>query len=135
MLSVAVEHGVGDFTLDAAFDSASGLTALFGRSGSGKTTLVNAIAGLIRPGRGRIVLDGEPLTDTERGVFVPAHRRRIGYVFQEGRLFPHFSVRQNLLYGHWFAPRGGGDEIEHVIGLLGLDELLGRRPANLSGGE
>jgi molybdate transport system ATP-binding protein len=137
MLSVTVEHRLGDFTLDAAFDSEAGLTALFGRSGAGKTTLVNAIAGLIRPARGRIALDGETLTDTERGVFVPSHRRHIGYVFQEGRLFPHLNVRQNLLYGRWFAPRGHGGrgEIEHVIDLLGLGALLSRRPANLSGGE
>src|SRR6202049_4137025 len=107
MLSVAVEHRLGDFILDAAFDSGGGLTALFGRSGSGKTSLVNAIAGLIRPTRGNIVFDGEVLTDTTAGVFVPARRRHIGYVFQEGRLFPHLTVRQNLLYGRWFAPSTG----------------------------
>ena len=136
MLSVAVEHRLGDFRLDAAFESGGGLTALFGRSGSGKTSLVNAIAGLIRPTRGRIVVDGEVLTDTARGVFVPARRRHVGYVFQEGRLFPHLTVRQNLLYGHWFASRRGRNgEVEHVIDLLGIGELLGRRPANLSGGE
>src|SRR3954452_8563645 len=98
MLSVAVRHRFGDFVLDAAFDSGGGLTALFGRSGAGKTSLINAIAGLLRPERGRIVVDGEVLTDTERGIFVPARHRRIGYVFQEGRLFPHMTVRQNLLY-------------------------------------
>ena len=136
MLRVEVAHRLGDFMLDAAFDSAGGLTALFGRSGSGKTSLVNVIAGLIRPARGRVVLDGEALTDTERGVFVPARRRRIGYVFQEGRLFPHMTVRQNLLYGRWFAPKGGRPgEIDRVIGLLGIGALLERRPANLSGGE
>jgi molybdate transport system ATP-binding protein len=137
MLSVAVQHRLGDFRLDAAFESGGGLTALFGRSGSGKTSLVNAIAGLIRPDRGRIVVDGSVLTDTEKGVFVPAPRRHVGYVFQEGRLFPHLTVRQNLLYGHWFASprrRSAGD-VEHVIDLLGLGELLRRRPANLSGGE
>jgi len=137
MLSVAVAHRLGGFTLDAAFDSAGGLTALFGRSGAGKTTLVNAIAGLFRPQHGLVVLDGERLTDTERRIFVPAHRRRIGYVFQEGRLFPHLNVRQNLLYGRWFAPRrdSGSGEVDHVIDLLGLASLLVRRPANLSGGE
>src|SRR2546428_12941508 len=103
MLSVAFEHGLGYFTLDAAFDSGAGLTALFGRSGSGKTSLVNAIAGLIRPTRGHVVVDGEVLTDTAAGVFVPARRRRIGYVFQEGRLFPQLTVRQNLLDGRWFG--------------------------------
>jgi molybdate transport system ATP-binding protein len=139
MLSVAVEHRLGDFRLDAAFDSAGGLTVLFGRSGAGKTSLVNAIAGLIRPDRGRITLDDTVLTDTERGVFVPARRRHIGYVFQEGRLFPHLTVRHNLLYGRWFArerrdaARPG--EVEHVVDLLGIGDLLDRRPANLSGGE
>jgi molybdate transport system ATP-binding protein len=136
MLSVRVAHRLGDFALDAAFDSEGGLTALFGRSGAGKTSLVNAIAGLIRPEHGHIVLDGAVLTDTERGVFVPARRRRIGYVFQEGRLFPHLSVRQNLLYGRRFireVSRPG--EVEHVVELLGLGDLLARRPANLSGGE
>ena len=136
MLSVAVEHYFGSFRLDAAFDSTGGLTALFGRSGAGKTSLINAIAGLLRPDRGRISLDDEVLIDTERGIFVPARRRRIGYVFQEGRLFPHMNVRQNLLYGRWFAPRGGGAaEIEQIVDLLGIAPLLQRRPANLSGGE
>jgi molybdate transport system ATP-binding protein len=136
MLSVSVTHRLGGFTLDAAFDSEGGLTALFGRSGAGKTSLVNAIAGLIRPDRGHIKIDGEVLTDTATGTFVPAHRRRVGYVFQEGRLFPHLSVRQNLLYGRWFAPRTtGGGEIDQVVALLGIEPLLSRRPANLSGGE
>jgi molybdate transport system ATP-binding protein len=136
MLQVTVGHHFGGFVLDATFDSAGGLTALFGRSGAGKTSLINAIAGLLRPERGHIAVDGEVLTDTARGIFVPPRRRRIGYVFQEGRLFPHLSVRQNLLYGRWFAPKGGrAGEIEHVIELLGIGALLRRRPANLSGGE
>src|SRR5947207_10318180 len=136
MLAVAVEHHFGGFVLDAAFDSAGGLTALFGRSGAGKTTLINAIAGLLRPARGQIIVDGEVLTDTEHGVFVPARHRRIGYVFQEGRLFPHLSVRQNLLYGRWFAPKPHrSGEVEQIVELLGIAALLDRRPANLSGGE
>ena len=136
MLSVAVTHHFGSFCLDAAFDSAGGLTALFGRSGAGKTSVINAIAGLLRPERGRIVLDGDVLTDTKRRIFVPAQSRRIGYVFQEGRLFPHLSVRQNLLYGRWFAPKGGGmAEIEQIVELLGIGKLLERSPRNLSGGE
>ena len=141
MLSVAVTHRLGAFTLDARFESEGGLTALFGRSGAGKTSLVNAIAGLIRPARGRIAIDGAVLTDTATGRFVPAHRRRVGYVFQEGRLFPHLNVRQNLLYGRWFARRAErhgaerGGEFDQVVGLLGIDHLLARRPANLSGGE
>jgi molybdate transport system ATP-binding protein len=136
MLSVAVTHRLGDFMLDAEFDAKRGLVALFGRSGAGKTSLVNAIAGLYRPERGRIVIDGEVLTDTETGTFVAAHRRRVGYVFQEGRLFPHLSVRQNLLYGSWFAPRGpSGGGFDQVVELLGIEALLARRPAHLSGGE
>jgi molybdate transport system ATP-binding protein len=136
MLTVSVAHRFGTFVLDAAFDSAGGLTALFGRSGAGKTSLINAIAGLLRPERARIVVDGAVLTDTETGVFVATRRRRIGYVFQEGRLFPHLTVRQNLLYGRWFAPKGGrAGEVDHVIDLLGIAGLLQRRPANLSGGE
>src|SRR5438270_10869026 len=136
MLRVAIEHRLGDFTLNAAFDSGAGLTALFGRSGSGKTSLVNAIAGLIRPTRGHVVVDGEVLTDTAAGVFVPARRRRIGYVFQEGRLFPHLTVRQNLLYGRWFAPPAERrEDLDRVVDLLGIDALLDRRPGRLSGGE
>src|SRR5207248_11569871 len=110
--------------------------ALFGRSGAGKTSLINAIAGLLRPERGQIIVEGDVLTDSEQGIFVPPRRRRIGYVFQEGRLFPHLSVRQNLLYGRWFAPKGGrAGEVEQIVALLGIGALLQRRPANLSGGE
>src|ERR1700687_293398 len=129
MLKVAVEHHFGSFVLDAAFDSAGGLTALFGRSGAGKTSLINAIAGLLRPERGHIILDGEVLNDTERGVFVPARRRRIGYVFQEGRLFPHLTVHQNLLYGRRFASPtdrkgpGRAGEVDHIVELLGIGAL------------
>jgi molybdate transport system ATP-binding protein len=140
MIEIAVRHRLGAFVLDAAFTAEGGLTALFGRSGSGKTSLVNIIAGLIRPEHGRVVVHRETLTDTERGLFVPPKKRRVGYVFQEGRLFPHMTVRQNLLYGRWFAPRyvregGRPGEIDHVVELLGIGGLLGRRPANLSGGE
>jgi molybdate transport system ATP-binding protein len=136
MISVAITHRLGAFTLDAAFDAEGGLIALFGRSGAGKTSLVNAIAGLFRPERGYVAIDGEVLTDTATRTFVPPHRRRIGYVFQEGRLFPHLNVRQNLLYGRWFAPRpSGGSDFDQVIDLLGIGHLLARRPANLSGGE
>jgi molybdate transport system ATP-binding protein len=136
MLSVSVTHRLGGFTLDAAFESDGGLTALFGRSGAGKTSLINAIAGLYRPDKGRIAVDGVVLTDTATGVFVPAHSRRVGYVFQEGRLFPHLNVRQNLVYGRWFAPKTmGAGEFDQVVELLGLGQLLARRPVNLSGGE
>ena len=135
-LSVAIEHHQGGFGLDAAFECGAGVTALFGRSGAGKTTLVNAIAGLARPRKGRIVFDGETLFDSAGGIHVRAGRRRFGYVFQEGRLFPHLTVRQNLAYSHWFD-RGlhAAGDFTHVVELLGIGELLQRRPAQLSGGE
>ncbi len=135
-LSVAVAHRLGGFDLDVAFEAPAGVTALFGRSGSGKTSVVNVIGGLLRPRWGRVVLGDQLLLDTERGISVPRHRRRIGTVFQEGRLFPHFSVRQNLLFGRWFAPRGEtGAGLDDVVDMLGLAPLLGRSPAGLSGGE
>ena len=136
-LEVDVDHARGTFRLSARFSAAPGLTALFGRSGSGKTTLVDIVGGLIRPTRGRIAVDGQVLVDTERGVFVPKHRRRIGYVFQDSRLFPHLSVRRNLLYGRWFAEAGDGEtaDLGAVVELLGIASLLERRPASLSGGE
>jgi molybdate transport system ATP-binding protein len=135
-LAVDIKHRLGTFLLDAQFETGGGLIALFGRSGSGKTSIINTIAGLVRPERGRVTIDGAVLFDTARGAFVPRHRRRIGYVFQEGRLFPHLTVRQNLLYGRWFAPRAKrGDELERVVDLLGIGALLERRPGRLSGGE
>jgi molybdate transport system ATP-binding protein len=135
-LSVAIGHRVGAFRLDAAFQCGEGVTALFGQSGAGKTTVVNAIAGLLRPERGRITLNGETLFDGERGVHVPARRRRFGYVFQEGRLFPHLTVRKNLTYSRRFGiGEAAPAEFDHIVGLLGLGDLLERRPAQLSGGE
>ncbi|HUJ88196.1 MAG TPA: ATP-binding cassette domain-containing protein, partial [Burkholderiales bacterium] len=136
MLRVSAALRLGAFQLDAQFEAEGGVTALFGRSGSGKTSLVNIIAGLLRPERGRIELDGQTLFDSEHGIDVPAERRRIGYVFQEGRLFPHLTVRQNLLFGRWFNRAAGPRiEFEQVVQLLGIDHLLARRPGALSGGE
>jgi molybdate transport system ATP-binding protein len=134
-LEVCVARRLGAFTLDAAFASDGGVTALFGRSGSGKTSVLNAIAGLLRPQRGRIALDGEPLFDAAAGVDVAVYRRRVGYVFQEGRLLPHITVRQNLLYGRRFARDAGAVGLDKVTDLLGLASLLERRPHDLSGGE
>lgn len=135
-VDIDVSHRLGNFRLDARFSAPAGLTALFGPSGSGKTSLVNIVAGLIRPDRGHVVVDGATLIDTDRKVFVPTHRRRIGYVFQEGRLFPHLTVRQNLLYGRWFAPaQSRSADLDRVVDLLGIESLLDRRPGRLSGGE
>jgi len=136
-LEVDVDHRRGQFRLQARFTAAPGLTALFGRSGSGKTSLVSIVGGLIRPDRGRIAIDGQTLVDTEHGLFVPAHKRRIGYVFQDSRLFPHLSVRRNLLYGRWFARGSGGAaaDLGSVVELLGIGHLLERHPESLSGGE
>lgn len=135
-LEVDISHDFGAFRLDVRFDAPAGVTALFGRSGAGKTTIVNAISGLLRPDRARIAVDGTVLTDTEAGIRLAVHRRRIGYVFQDARLFPHLTVRQNLAFGGWFAPRGAPRATPaHVIELLGIGALLGRRPRDLSGGE
>ncbi len=135
-LDVALRHDLGGFRLDVTFKAPAGITALFGSSGSGKTTVVNAIAGLLHPDAGRIVLDDTVLLDTSAGNFVPRHRRRVGYVFQEGRLFTHLSVRQNLGFGRWFAPDPASEaEVARVVEMLGIGHLLDRRPAGLSGGE
>ena len=133
-----VHHLQGAFRLDAAFVSEAPVTALFGPSGSGKTTLVNILAGLIRPTEGRVLLDGEPLFDSARRIDVSVHRRGVGYVFQEARLFPHLSVRSNLGYGRKMAAlagRRGADDFDRVVALLGIAPLLARKPAGLSGGE
>lgn len=135
-LRVEVRHAQGGFMLEVAFESKGRLTAVFGASGSGKTTLVNVIAGLARPQHGRIVIDGSVLTDTARSIAVPPHKRRIGYVFQDARLFPHLSVAGNLGFGEWFTPRTERYAArQHILDLLGIGHLLARRPRDLSGGE
>ncbi|MCR9086644.1 MAG: molybdenum ABC transporter ATP-binding protein [Rhodobacteraceae bacterium] len=136
MLKVALAHRFGDFALDVAFDAPPGITVLFGRSGSGKSTIVNAIAGLLAPQRGRITLGERVLLDTETRRVVPPHRRKLGVVFQEGRLFPHLTVRQNLSYARWFS-RDPAETTEgaRIVEMLGIGHLLDRRPAGLSGGE
>ena len=136
MIEVSAFKRLGDFTLDAEFAAEGRFIALFGHSGSGKTSLITIIAGLLRPERGRAVVDGTTLFDTDRGIFLPAYRRRLGTVFQEGRLFPHLSVRQNLLYGAWFARSAGREtSLARVADLLGIEGLLNRYPNRLSGGE
>jgi molybdate transport system ATP-binding protein len=136
VLAVDVEKRLGAFTLAGRFKATGGVTALFGPSGAGKTTLVNMIAGLLAPDRGSIALDDTVLFDAAAGIDVPPHRRRIGYVFQEGRLFPHLSVRQNLDYGRRMSrhPRDSA-AFARIAQLLDIGPLLDRRPRTLSGGE
>ncbi|MCS3453378.1 MULTISPECIES: molybdenum ABC transporter ATP-binding protein [Bradyrhizobium] len=136
MLRVDITKQLGEFSLAASFTSEGRVTGLFGASGSGKTSLINTIAGLLRPDRGTIVIDGETVDDTATGIHVPTWRRRIGYVFQDARLFPHLDVGQNLDYGR----RMNGlteDPAQHrrVVDLLDIGALLDRRPGKLSGGE
>ena len=136
MLRVDVEKQLGEFSLHASFASEGRAIGLFGASGAGKTSLVNMIAGLLRPDRGTIVIDGETVDDTAAGIHVPAWRRRIGYVFQDARLFPHLSVRQNLDYGRRMNGLNHDVSAErHTIDLLDIGHLLDRRSAQLSGGE
>ena len=136
MLSVDVDKRLGDFFLTARFETSGGVTALFGASGAGKTTLVNIIAGLIAPDRGSIQLDDTVLFESSTRIDVPPHRRRIGYVFQEGRLFPHLSVAANLDYGRRMCGLvRDGAEIARIVKLLDIGHLLDRRPGKLSGGE
>lgn len=131
MLDVAISRRQGDFTLDLAFTAPPAqVTALFGRSGAGKSSAVRIIAGLDRPDSGHITLDGWSL------IGVPPHRRRIGLVFQDSRLLPHYGVRGNLTYGFRRVPKGDRFvRFDEVVDLLGLRPLLDRRPGSLSGGE
>ena len=136
MLRVDVAKQLGEFSLQASFASEGRVTGLFGASGAGKTSLINMIAGLLRPDRGSIAIDDETLDDIAAGVHVPAHRRRVGYVFQDARLFPHLDVRQNLDYGRRMN-RLADDRAARarVTELLDIGRLLDRRPGQLSGGE
>lgn len=141
MLDVRLKHRFPDTDLDLHFTAPPGLTVLYGASGSGKTTVVNAVAGLLRPDLGRVQVGPDLLGDTEGGIWLPPHKRGLGYVFQEARLFPHLNVRQNLAFGAWFARnrRKGAEKVvasfDQVIEMLGIAPLLSRRPATLSGGE
>ncbi len=127
-LELRLTHAFPGFKLDLDLTAPAGLTCLFGRSGSGKTTIINAVAGLLRPDTARIVLDGVALHD------LPPHQRRVGYVFQDARLFPHLTVAQNLTYAARIR-RQQAKGFDRIVGLLGIGALLDRRPATLSGGE
>src|SRR5579863_3403936 len=134
MLDISVQKRHGDFTLDLSFlAAASQVTALFGRSGSGKSSLVRLLAGLDRPDGGHIRLDGTALFDSAAGIDLPPHNRRVGLVFQDSRLLPHYGVRGNLLYG--FRRTAAAERfvtLDEVVGLLGLEKLLDRRVGALS---
>lgn len=129
MLEVRIKHSFPGFALDVAFEAPMGVTALFGRSGAGKTSVVRAISGVLKADEVRVCVGDTVLEDTATGTRLAVAKRRIGYVFQEPRLFPHMSVRANLRYG---MP---GGEMDPVVEMLGIGDLLSRRPGTLSGGE
>ena len=133
-LSVEIQRTLGGFDLQTAFHAPEGVTVLFGRSGSGKTSIVKSIAGLVTPEKGRITLNGRVLYDATEKIDVPVHKRRLGYVLQDSRLFPHLSVRDNLCYAAKVSRRGARNPDE-VGALLGIGHLFERRTHSLSGGE
>jgi molybdate transport system ATP-binding protein len=136
MLAVTITKQLGDFTLDVSFASDSRVTGLFGASGAGKTSVINIIAGLVRPDRGTVTIDGTTVDDTAARIHVPPHRRRIGYVFQDARLFPHLNVTQNLDYGRRMNGLAHDDaHLQRIVSLLDIGHLLTRRSGQLSGGE
>ena len=136
MLDLSVDRVQGDFRVQVQLAAGAGVTALFGPSGSGKTSVVNMVAGLTRPDRGRIAVEGKVLFDAAAGIDVPPERRRLGYVFQDGRLFPHLSVHANLTFGMRRLPAAERRvDFDAVVEVLGIGHLLDRRPALLSGGE
>ena len=136
MLTVAAAKRRGTFALNVRFELPTpGVVALFGRSGCGKSTAVNIIAGLLQPDSGRVVLDDTVLVDLQQGVDVPPERRRIGYVFQDTRLFPHLSVAANLRYAQKRAVGAPYVDLAAVTSLLDLAALMNRRTHQLSGGE
>lgn len=135
-LHISLEKSFGDFQLKTTFSTTSKKCGVFGASGSGKTTLMHLLAGLIKPDKGRISLDGIVLYDGEKGVCLPSQQRRIGVVFQHALLFPHMSVKGNLLYGWKRIPKEKRKiEPNAVIEALNLSNLLGRGVNGLSGGE
>ncbi|MCH8684827.1 molybdenum ABC transporter ATP-binding protein [Pedomonas mirosovicensis] len=135
-IEVDVIKQLGERRIATAFTAGEGLTALFGPSGAGKTSVLHMVAGVLRPDKGRILVGGTVLFDSERGIDLPPEARRVGYIFQDGRLFPHMNVRANLLYGHDLTPPADRYvDLADVLDFLGLRHLLDRRPATLSGGE
>lgn len=134
-LVMHIRHAFDGFSLDISVSAPAGVTAIYGHSGCGKTSLINAVAGLLHPNFGRIALDGRVIFDSAARISLPVHQRRIGYVFQEARLFPHMTVFQNLLYGQRFARDTSTISVAAVAEMLGLNDLMARKPLGLSGGE
>lgn len=135
-LAIDARHRLERIALDVRLRAGAGLTAIVGPSGAGKTTLLHLVAGLVRPDAGRIAIGEDVLVDTARGTWLPPDRRRIGYVTQDSRLFPHLTVGQNLAFGHWFTPSAARRlSVGAVVDMLDLGAFLARRPARLSGGE
>jgi molybdate transport system ATP-binding protein len=135
-LSISIRHAFEGFTLDATFDAPKGLTVLYGRSGSGKSTIINAVAGLMQPKNAKITIGAQVLHDSDAGVFVPPHKRKLGYIFQDSRLFSHLTVGRNLDYAARAAKRPIDlNHRAHIVDMLGIGALLDRRPLALSGGE
>ncbi len=135
MIELALVHAFREFELDVRFRSDARTLALFGDSGAGKTSVLNAIAGLLSPRDGHIAIDGHTLFDRGGRIDMPVAARRIGYVFQDGRLFPHLDVRRNLAYGMTAGDSSAAIQFDAIVELLGLAGLLSRRPDSLSGGE
>jgi molybdate transport system ATP-binding protein len=136
LLALDVEKRLGTFQLAAKFETEARVTALFGPSGAGKTTIINMIAGLVAPDRGRIMYRGKVLFDAAGKVNVPPQRRQFGYVFQDGRLFPHLTVRGNLEYGRrMYRLKRDAGELDRIVAMLDIAHLIDRRPGKLSGGE
>ena len=133
MLHIDVKKQLGNLSLQATLDIPSqGVTALFGLSGSGKSSLINLVSGLINPDEGCITLNDNVLFDAEEGICLSPNQRNIGYVFQDARLFPHYTVKGNLRYGMRNTSK---EEFDYIVELLGIGHLLKRYPITLSGGE
>lgn len=133
---IDIRRVIGDVSIAVRLSGGAAVTALFGPSGAGKTSVLHMVAGLLRPDTGRIAVDGEPLFDSAAGIDVPPEHRRAGYVFQDGRLFPHMRVRANLLYGAKLAEHAQRwMKFDDMVAFLGIAHLLDRWPRTLSGGE
>ena len=136
LISAKFDIDYGSFRLNVDLNlPGTGITVLFGPSGSGKTTLLRCIAGLQRASHGFLAINGDVWQNSDRGIFVPTHKRPLGYVFQEANLFPHLSVKGNLQFGLKRIASPSATDLQHILELLGIDHLLDRTPDRLSGGE